>query len=56
MSKAPRGALVFPLLPLPRTGAPSSCLVVRASQDGWRRLGNSGEQQTSLATPKESLT
>lgn len=56
VSKAPRGALVFPFLPLPRTGAPSSCLVVRASQDGWRRLGNSGGKQTSLATPKESLT
>ena len=54
VSKAPRGALAFPLLPLPRTGAPSSCLVVRASQDGWRRLGNSGGQQTSLTTPKES--
>lgn len=39
VSKALRGALVFPFLPLPKTRAPSSCLVVRASQDGWRRLG-----------------
>lgn len=33
-------------------GGPVSCIMVRASSDGWRRVGSSGGRWPCLATPR----